>query len=87
MLYDMKDEQWERIKDSLPGKEGDSGRSEKDNRRFIAAVRKSRSTMKSALPAEYEKWSRGFVRAGVWQMIFNVLVIDEDTEWLYGPRE
>ncbi|KLT23247.1 transposase [Wolbachia endosymbiont of Armadillidium vulgare str. wVulC] len=24
MLYDLKDEQWERIKDSLPGKEGDS---------------------------------------------------------------
>jgi hypothetical protein len=47
MLYDMKDEQYERIKDSLPGKEGDSGRSAKDNRRFIAAVRKNRSTMES----------------------------------------
>lgn len=38
MLYDVKDEQWERIKDSLPGKEGDRGRSAKDNRKFIAAV-------------------------------------------------
>ncbi len=37
-MYDLKDEQWERIKDSLPGKEGDSGRSAKDNRKFIAAV-------------------------------------------------
>jgi hypothetical protein len=45
MLHDMKDEPWERIKDSLPGKEGDSGRSAKDNIRFIAGVRKNRSTM------------------------------------------
>ena len=38
MLYDVKDEQWERIKDSLPGKEGDRGRSARDNRKFMAAV-------------------------------------------------
>jgi len=38
MLCNLKDEQWETIKDSSPGKEGVSGRSAKDNRKFIVAV-------------------------------------------------
>ncbi|RDD34148.1 Transposase [Wolbachia endosymbiont of Cylisticus convexus] len=41
-----------------------------------------------ALPVEYGKWSsvhKRFIRwarSGVWQMIFNTLAVDEDTEWL-----
>ena len=33
----LREDQWERIKDSLPGKAGDVGRTG-DNRRFIEAV-------------------------------------------------
>lgn len=32
------DEQWERIKDLLPGKDSDSGVTARDNRRFAEAV-------------------------------------------------
>lgn len=38
MLYDLRDDQWDAIKDSLPGKAGDRGRSGLDNRKFICAV-------------------------------------------------
>ncbi len=81
MLYDLKDEQCERIKDKLPGKEGDSGRRGKDNRKFVASVIWIGRTGAPwrALPAEYGKWSSvhkrfmRWARAGVWQMIFNTL--------------
>ncbi len=36
--YEISDENWERIKHLLPGKEGDPGRTAKDNRAFINAV-------------------------------------------------
>ncbi len=56
-------------KDSLPGKE--SGRSAKDNRKFMAAVM---WIVEHLGAAEYGKWSNKrfmrWARAGVWQMIF-----------------
>ena len=90
MLYDLRDDQWEIIKDSLPGKPGDRGRSGEDNRRFICAVMWIARTGSPwrALPKEYGNWSsvhKRFMRwaqAGVWQMIFNTLSVDEDNEWL-----
>jgi transposase len=90
MLYDLRDDQWDVIKDSLPGKEGDSGRSAKDNRVFICAVMWIARTGSPwrALPSEYGSWSnvhKRFMRwakAGVWQMIFNSLAVTADTEWV-----
>ena len=90
MLYNLRDDQWEKIKDSLPGKAGDRGRTGDDNRRFISAVMWIARTGAPwrALPSEYGKWStihKRFIRwakAGIWQMIFNTLAVDEDTEWL-----
>ena len=90
MLYDLREDQWKRIKDSLPGKVGDRGRSCVDNRKFIGAIMWIARTGSPwrALPKEYGKWStvhKRFMRwakAGVWQMIFNTLSVDEDTEWL-----
>ena len=38
MLYDLSDDQWEIIKDILPGKSGDRGSTGYDNRGFIRAV-------------------------------------------------
>ena len=90
MLYDLRDDQWDVIKDSLPGKIGDRGRSGEDNRAFIRAVMwigRTGATWR-ALPPEYGKWStihKRFMRwakAGIWQMIFNSLAIDQDNEWI-----
>lgn len=36
--YEITDEKWERIKDLLPGKNTDPGRTAEDNRRFINGV-------------------------------------------------
>ena len=36
--YGLRDDQWERIKDLLPGKLGDVGATARDNRRFVEAV-------------------------------------------------
>jgi hypothetical protein len=36
--HEIKDEDWERIKDMLPGQPGDPGVTAKDNRLFINAV-------------------------------------------------
>lgn len=36
--HELTDEQWERIKDHLPGKATDPGRTAADNRRFVNAV-------------------------------------------------
>jgi hypothetical protein len=38
MLCDVREDQWERIKDILPGKAGDRGRTGYDNRSCIRAV-------------------------------------------------
>lgn len=36
--YGLRDDQWDRIKDLLPGREGHVGVTAKDNRRFVEAV-------------------------------------------------
>jgi transposase len=36
--HTLRDDQRHRIKDALPGKKGDSGRTASDNRQFIEAV-------------------------------------------------
>ena len=90
-LVDLTDEQWDLIKDILPGKIGDSGRRAKDNRGFIRAVMwisKTGSPWR-ALPSEYGNWFTAhkrfmrWARSGVWQKIFNTLAANEDNEWLF----
>lgn len=36
--YGLRDDQWERLKEWLPGREGHVGRMAKDNRLFVEAV-------------------------------------------------
>ena len=91
MLYDLRDDQWEAVKDILPGKEGDRGRSGEDNRRFIQAVMWIGRTGAPwrTLPEKYGKWStvhKRFMRwakGGIWQKIFNTLAANADNEWLF----
>lgn len=86
----LRDEQWQVIKDVLPGKEGDKGRHATDNRKFIEAVMwvaKTGAPWRD-LPAEYGKWATVYkrfirwARNGVWQMIFNSFSVNQDNEWL-----
>jgi len=88
--HTLRNDQWERIKDALPGKKSDPGRTAGNNRKFIEAVMWIGRTGAPwrDLPPErgnranahkrFMRWSR----KGVWQMIFNTLAVDADTEWL-----
>lgn len=86
----LREDQWARICDALPGKDGDPGRSGEDNRRFVEAVLwVGRNGGKwRCLPKEYGNWNSIFKRfkrwakRDIWQMIFNTLAVDADTEWL-----
>ena len=86
----LRDDHWDRIKDALPGKDTDPGRTAADNRLFIDAVMWVGRTGAPwrDLPPEYGKWSSvhkrfmRWARNGVWQMIFNTLAVNADTEWL-----
>jgi transposase len=86
----LRDDQWERIKDALPGKKSDPGRTGEDNRKFVEAVMWIGRTGVPwrDLPLGIGKWSsvhKRFIRwssKGIWQMIFNTLAADADTEWL-----
>lgn len=85
----ISDEQWERIKDLLPGKPGDPGVTAKDNRLFIDAVlwiAKTGAPWRD-LPERFGNWYNVWKRLsrwakkGVWQRLFEVLQ-DPDLEWL-----
>jgi transposase len=81
VLYDLREDHWERIKDILPGKVGNRGRAGYDNRGFIRAVMwvaRTGATWR-ALPKEYvnsatvhKRFTRG-AKALIWQKIFNAL--------------
>jgi transposase len=88
--YELSDGQWDRIKDLLPGKVGDPGRSGKDNRLFVNGVL---WVLRSGapwpdLPERYGKWKTVHTRFarwaknGVWERIFKVLTADRKNDYL-----
>ena len=87
--YEISDENWERIKDLLPGKAADPGRTAQDNRRFINAVLWIARTSAPwrDLPERYGNWNSVYQRFnrwsqnGRWQAIFEALQ-DPDLEWM-----
>jgi len=87
---ELTDKQWDKVKDALPGKSSDPGRTAQDNRLFVEAVYwvGRNGGRWRALPPEYGKWysvHQRFIRwarKGIWQMIFNTLAVNADTEWL-----
>lgn len=87
--YELTDEQWERIKDLLPGKASDPGRTALDNRLFLNAVLWIARTGApwADLPERFGKHNSVFQRfnrwskKGVWQAVFEQLQ-DPDLEWL-----
>jgi putative transposase len=83
--------QWERIEQLLPGKAEDRGVTAKDNRLFVEAVLwiLRTGTPWRDLSERYGNWNSIYQRfnrwakAGVWQRIFQELVLDEvDVECL-----
>ena len=88
--YGLRDDQWERIGDLLPGQEGHRGVTAADNRLFVEAVIwKFRSGAPwRDLPERFGDWKnvhRRFGRwaeNGVWQRVFKHLAADADTEYV-----
>src|SRR3954447_10690884 len=88
--YELSNAQWERVRDLLPGKPGDPGRTAADNRLFVNAVLwVLRSGARwSDLPERYGKYKtvhKRFMRwaeKGVWERLFTVLTRDRDNEYL-----
>jgi transposase len=87
--YGLRDDQWERIKDFLPGREGHVGGTAKDNRLFVEAVvyRYRAGIPWRDLPERFgdfrvihtrhTRWSR----SGVWERVFKALTEDADNEY------
>lgn len=87
--YESTDENWQRIKHLLPGKQGDPGRTAEDNRRFINAVLwigrtgapwpdlPERFGKPNSVFQRFNRWGKN----GTWQRVFEALQ-DPDLEWL-----
>lgn len=79
--HEITDQQWDAIKDLLPGKEGDPGATANDNRLFVNAVMwiaKTGAPWRD-LPERFGNWNSAFQRfnrwckAGVFQRIMEAL--------------
>ena len=87
--YGLRDDQWERIKDLLPGREGHVGVTAADNRLFVEAVlyRYRAGIPWRDLPERFGDWNnvhRRFTRwaeSGVWERVFQQLAADADNEY------
>ena len=88
--YELTDAQWDRIKDMLPGKVGDAGRTAADNRLFVNGVL---WVLRSGapwhdLPERYGKWKSlhtrfsRWAKKGVWERLFKMLTADRRNEYL-----
>jgi transposase len=86
--FGLRDDQWERIKNSLPGREGHVGGTAADNRLFVDAVlyRYRTGIPWRDLPARFGDWrivhqrfSR-WAKSGVFDRVFKLLASDPDNE-------
>ena len=87
--YALRDDQWERIEDLLPGREGSVGVTAKDNRLFVDAVlyRYRAGIPWRDLPQRFgdfrivhTRFSR-WARTGVWESVFKHLAQEADNEY------
>jgi transposase len=87
--YALRDDQWERIKNLLPGREETVGVTAKDNRLFIEAVlyRYRAGIPWRDLPERFgdfrvvhTRFSR-WAASGVWESVFKHLAEDADNEY------
>lgn len=88
--YALRDDQWERMKDWLPGREGHVGGTAKDNRLFVDAViyRYRAGIAWRDLPERFGPWKSvwqrhdRWARSGVFERIFTMLAADHDNEYM-----
>jgi transposase len=88
--YGLRDDQWERIKDFLPGREGHVGGTAVDNRLFVEAVlsRYRAGIPWRDLPERFGDWKnthqrlRRWCESGVFEGIFKGLAEDSDNEYM-----
>jgi transposase len=87
--YGLRDDQWERIQDMLPGREETVGVTARDNRLFIDAVlyRYRAGIAWRDLPERFgdfrvvhTRFSR-WAKSGVWEKLFKRLAEDADNEY------
>lgn len=87
--YGLRDDQWDRIKDWLPGRAGSIGRPARDNRLFVEAVlfRYRAGLPWRDLPERFGPWKAVHTRhsrwaeGGVWERLFQALSADADNEY------
>jgi transposase len=87
--YGLRDDQWDRIKELLPGREGTVGVTAKDNRLFVEAViyRYRAGIPWRDLPERFGDWKnihrrhRRWSESGVWKRVFEHLAGDADNEY------
>lgn len=87
--YGLRDDQWERIKDLLPGRDGHVGGTAVDNRLFVEAVlfRYRSGVAWSDLPERYGDWKNihkrhsRWSKSGVWKNVFKTLSSEADNEY------
>lgn len=87
--YALRDDQWDRIKDFLPGRDGSVGVTATDNRLFVEAVlyRYRAGIPWRDLPERLGPWKAVHTRfsrwaaSGVWEKIFKALAAEADNEY------
>lgn len=87
--YGLRDDQWERIEQLLPGREETVGVTAKDNRLFVEAViyRYRAGIPWRDLLERFGDWKnthrrhRRWSESGVWQRVFEHLAEDADNEY------
>ena len=87
--FGLRDDQWERIKNLLPGREGSVGVTAADNRLFVEAVLyRFRTGMPwrdlperfgegTKIHTRFSRWAK----SGVWERMFQHLAADADNEY------
>ena len=88
--YALRDDQWDRIKDFLPGREGHVGGTAADNRLFVEAVlyRYRAGLPWRDLPERLGDWKTvhqrfsRWAKSGIFERIFNLLASDHDNEYM-----
>jgi transposase len=87
--YALRDDQWERMKDWLPGREGSVGVTVRDNRLFVEAVlyRYRAGIPWRDLPERFGPWKAVHTRfsrwaaSGIWEKVFQHLAGEADNEY------
>ncbi len=88
--YALRDDQWTKIKDFLPGREGHVGGTAADNRLFVDAIiyRYRTSIPWRDLPERFGDWKathkrwRRWCESGVFARVLKALAFDADAEYM-----